>query len=1293
MRFTSRWIGRTCGLGTARPKAPEQAAKFGVRRVTLGFGVAAAAAVAASLLVAQQTLRDGYAGASVSIRFADNADAVAGAGVAFSDIVTQSVTATASASVIFQAAVEEYNSSRRYIVAFGEDSDSDRVPDSRDQCLGTAFEADIDANGCAQSQVDQDLDGVCNAGASSPRWCTGTDSCPSTPAGTPVDSSGCAASQSLPPGVPSGLWGTVTNGRFILGWETSDPGVGGWHVYMRNTSEGAPFSRLTGTTPSTAPIFEVVQEPTGGPLVAGVIYEFALTAVTAGVESLRTDPIALRFTPQAASTRNPVVFVHGFISSADTWDTVKRYLQDAGWEFGGELTIDDGEVLLAGHEPQTAGDFFTATLPSCAVDLAGTRLCGLQSIPEQGMLVGRFLDKLKSDLFGNSQRFTIVAHSNGGLAARSYLTSADYPSRRDVDHLVVYGTPNLGAQFVALLEFLTVSKIETTPCGFLMAAIDSGAITALSGGLTGVALAKEVVQQVVQRELLTFAEKLALQRFAPAFVDAQSDSEFLAYLNGRTMPSDTRYTRIIGLPPIAATVFGPLTTIAQFFGCVEGTRVFADLASSDGIVAGYSQAGVLGTVNVFPPSGRRSIRTEAGHLRETQDVPNILLALDPSRSFQLTVRSPVTVEVTAPDGRRISRFFNELHGAAYKEFVDETGHEIGVVVIPFAQDGPHRIAVIPKPNASPTDTFTLELTRGESTTLLADSLRIEDVPSNGFEFLLDTIPPTIACGDSDGMWHSTDVQIACTAFDATSALADGADASFVLATAVPVLVETAEAATNSRTICDTAGNCATAGAILGNKVDKKAPEILISQPVSQSYAFGQAVAATYTCTDGGSGIATCAGPVGNGTNIDTGSLGPKVFKVNARDSVGNTSSLSIEYTVVAAPTVSAVTATPGVQQYSDLATFTATLASSLTVEQVPASNVTFMVGTQTLGTVPLVVVNGTRTGVLENVRLREPTPFGTTPTGQMAPGPHTVTAVFGGINPNFIVNDATTTLTIAKEDALATYTGAVFASTACVTCSTATVTLSATVQDITAMPTDPATDAQEGDIRHATVTFAIVETGQTFAGVPVGLVTTGDTRTGTATKNVAVNIGNADALALTVRVIVDGYYTGPVEQSVLNVAKPLGSSFITGGGYLLMSQSAGLYPGQAGTRNNFGFGVKYNKSGTNLQGNINTLVRNNGRVYQIKGNAMTSLSTNPSAGTATFNGKANIQDVTDPLNPISIDGNASLQVTMTDRGEPGAADGIGVSVWNKSGGLWFSSNWNGTRTLEQTLAGGNVVVR
>ena len=35
---------------------------------------------------------------------------------------------------------------------------------------------------------------------------------------------------------------------------------------------------------------------------------------------------------------------------------------------------------------------------------------------------------------------------------------------------------------------------------------------------------------------------------------------------------------------------------------------------------------------------------------------------------------------------------------------------------------------------------------------------------------------------------------------------------------------------------------------------------------------------------------------------------------------------------------------------------------------------------------------------------------------------------------------------------------------------------------------------------------------------------------------------------------------------------------------------------------------------------------------------------------------------------------------------------IRIILYNKSGGVWFSSNWNGTTTIEQTVSGGNLVV-
>jgi hypothetical protein len=93
-----------------------------------------------------------------------------------------------------------------------------------------------------------------------------------------------------------------------------------------------------------------------------------------------------------------------------------------------------------------------------------------------------------------------------------------------------------------------------------------------------------------------------------------------------------------------------------------------------------------------------------------------------------------------------------------------------------------------------------------------------------------------------------------------------------------------------------------------------------------------------------------------------------------------------------------------------------------------------------MGTASFSVSNGMLQASLSNVALLE------TVAGQMAPGSRTVTAEFTDVNPNFSVTDNTTTLTINKEDARATYTGALFVGTASATSGRAIVTLAATIQ-------------------------------------------------------------------------------------------------------------------------------------------------------------------------------------------------------------------------------------------------------
>jgi hypothetical protein len=316
----------------------------------------------------------------------------------------------------------------------------------------------------------------------------------------------------------------------------------------------------------------------------------------------------------------------------------------------------------------------------------------------------------------------------------------------------------------------------------------------------------------------------------------------------------------------------------------------------------------------------------------------------------------------------------------------------------------------------------------------------------------------------------------------------------------------------------------------------------------------------------------------------------------------------------------------------------------------------------------------------------------------MLSGPGTYPITPSGLSsPNYSITWFKGTLTVTPEDAGASYTGALFVGAN--SSGSATLTLSATIQDITAVPSSPAYDPYPGDISKATVTFVNRDNNTTIATVPVGLVNSSDSKTGTATYNWSVNLGTADSIQFTIGIIINGYYTrnASADDTVVTVSK-VSTGSVNGGGYLVLANSSGLKAGDAGSRNNFGFNVKNSSNGP--KGSINTIIRRTEsdgllHVYQVKGTAMTSLVTQPNStgGTATFNGKANIQDITNPLAPVSVDGNATLQVLMTDLGEPGSNDSIAITVFNKSGGTWFSSSWNGTQTVQQLLGGGNLVVR
>ncbi len=257
------------------------------------------------------------------------------------------------------------------------------------------------------------------------------------------------------------------------------------------------------------------------------------------------------------------------------------------------------------------------------------------------------------------------------------------------------------------------------------------------------------------------------------------------------------------------------------------------------------------------------------------------------------------------------------------------------------------------------------------------------------------------------------------------------------------------------------------------------------------------------------------------------------------------------------------------------------------------------------------------------------------------------------------------------------------------------VLLRATIQE---------TDGSIGDVRNATITF--MEGSTVLCGpLPVSLQN-GNLANGVASCTVVLGIGMHN-----IDIVVDGYYTG-TEDQVVEVAEP-DDAYIAASGETVMTSSAGIYKVTTNSKMGFGLSVKYRdgkrdwRKKESLSGHADIVFKSGGHTYLIKSDDFESLGVDfekpngascngPTSskcyGLADFRMTAKLVDVTKWWKTSTVASRLSLRVTLTDRGSHGTKDSIGVTLWNGSK-LLFSSKWNGSETVEQTLKSGKVYVR
>lgn len=111
----------------------------------------------------------------------------------------------------------------------------------------------------------------------------------------------------------------------------------------------------------------------------------------------------------------PIFFVHGVLSSAETWKSFERMAHEAGWQYD-DISYPSGDNVKNAHQLSVETRRFITSINH-----------------------GEFYNNKKI----SATKLDIVSHSMGGLVTRQYIGSGEYD--KNIRKFIMIGTPNHGS--------------------------------------------------------------------------------------------------------------------------------------------------------------------------------------------------------------------------------------------------------------------------------------------------------------------------------------------------------------------------------------------------------------------------------------------------------------------------------------------------------------------------------------------------------------------------------------------------------------------------------------------------------------------------------------------------------------------------------------------------------------------------------------------------------------------------------------------------------------------------------